>query len=222
MNEHISKIIEELVEGAFEIARKNVNEDCNITKATPSAYGISDATASGNPSPDHKDLFIMMPWEDDEQKSTMLQMLGEKCYKESVSKVILVIDAAMKGYDKKPDFTTEQPLSYPESMRTDCFIVLFLDFSDSNENLLRIYPYKRKDKNIIREEIIYFNDDKAPFNGDVVEYVSIGFLRAGIFDEYEKREILDSQFNDDVGDKLLSGVLERYPGASLGKPLNRE
>lgn len=220
MNDHISKIIDELVEGSFGIAQENINKDCNLTKATPAAYCISDATASGNPSPDNKDLFIMMPWEDDEQKSIMLQKIGERCYKDSISKIVLVIDSAMKTYEKEPDITTEQPLSYPESMRTDCFMVLFLDFKDSNENSLKAYPYKREKDNIIREEAICFDDSNSFSNSRIFEEMSIGFLKAGIFDEYEKKEILDSQFNNDVGNKILLGVLERYPGAALGKPLN--
>ena len=216
MNDQLSKLIEDIVNYTFELAQENVDKDCNNTKVVPVAFCISDIAANGYPIPKDDDTVIMLPWEDDEQQTEMLRMVGDKCYKNNKSKVIIILDAAMKEFNHEPDFVTDQPLTYPENMRVECFVLFYIDFLDAEENFFRVFPYKRVGDKVIRIEDNSSRNSRVVFNNPVPGFICFGFLKAGIVDEYVKRNIIDNQFNKDVGDTLLRAVLEKYPGATLG------
>jgi hypothetical protein len=211
MREDIENLIEKFVDKSFEVARESIHKDCNSTKVTPVAFGFSD---SGT---DH--CMILLPWEDDESKCSMLKELGSKCYEENLMSVAFICDAVMKSYSKKPDSITEMPLTFPPNERIDCLILVHIDFKDPKENQFNVYPYKIVDGNIAREKPVIYNDPSSSMDSLVMSCIAYGFLNAATFDEYLKREILKESFTKEVGKVLLLAVLEKYPGAALGASL---
>jgi hypothetical protein len=208
MKKDIENLIVKFVDKGFEVAYGNIHKDCNSTKVTPAAFGFSE---SGT---DH--FMILLPWEDDESKCSMLKELGSKCYEENLMSVALINDAVMKAYSKKPDPITEMPLTFPPSERIDCLTLVYIDFKDSKENQFKVHPYKVIEGNIVREEPVIYNDPSFSIDSLIMSCISYGFLNAAISDEYNKREILKDSLTREVGEMLLSAVLEKYPGAALG------
>jgi len=208
MTEDIRILLEDFVNHGFSIAEENVDKDCDTTRVTSAALGISESAKSG--------FLAELPWEDDKSKILMLHELGKKCYEEKMVSVALLNDAAMKQYKNKPDHDTELPLTYPPDMRVDCLILCFIDFKNPKENLFKSHPYKITGGKLVREEPISFVDSMVSMDSLLMNCISLGFLKAAIFDQYQKKEILNTSFSKEVGDMLLKEVLKEYPGATLG------
>jgi len=208
MKKDTRDLIAKFVDKGFEVAQGNIHRDCNSTKVTPAALGFSESGTNH--------CMIMLPWEDDESKCSMLKELGGKCYEEGLMSVALINDAVMKAYSKKPDSITEMPLTYPTSERIDCLTLVYIDFKDPKENLFKVHPYNVIEGNIVREEPVIYNNPSFSIDSLIMSCISYGFLNAAIFDEYKKREILKDSLTIEVGKMLLSAVLEKYPGAALG------
>lgn len=211
MHEDINKMLDRFVNHAFSIVEQNLAKDCNVTKVTSAAMGIRESNDN--------DFLVMLPWKDDETKVQMLNELGMLCYEEKLKSIAVLNDAIMKQYDHKEVCETEKPITYPPSMRIDCIMLCYIDFKDSKENMLKVYPYKITEGRLIREEPL------IPFTGDTIvemdsllmSCISLGFLKAAMFDQYQKKEIVDTSFSKDIGNMLLQEVLKEYPGAALGK-----
>jgi hypothetical protein len=203
MIDRINTILSDFVELSFEVAKNKDIKDSNTPLITPSVMALSEK----------QPLIMMLPWEDGESKLAMLQAVGEKCHEVEAYNVALISDAALKSYTHKITSEEEVPLAYPSSMRTDCFILVYIDFKDPKENFIRTYPYKKVDGKIVREPESTSKTDKI--SSILMESLSFGFIRAAMFSEFKAREA--PQFDNGVGDDMLKCVLERYPGAALGR-----
>jgi hypothetical protein len=209
MTKDIQIMLDGFVNHAFSIVEENLAKDCNVTKVTSAAMGIQESGENN--------FLAMLPWEDDESKVRMLNELGMLCYDEKLMSVALVNDAVMKQYAHKDVCETDKPITYPPDMRVDCVILCYINFKDPKENMFKAYPYKITEGKLIREEPLSFTGDTiAAMDSLIMNCVSFGFLKAAIFDQYQKKEIVDASFSKDVGDMLMQDVLKEYPGATLG------
>lgn len=208
MKKDIENLIVKFVDNGFDIASKNLHKDCNSTKVTPAALGFSESGTNN--------CVVLLPWEDDESKCSMLKEFGSKCYEENIMSIALINDAVMKAYTKKPDPITEMPITFPPNERIDCLTLIYIDFKNPKENQFKVHPYKVIEGKIVREEPIIYKDPSFSLDSLIMSCISFGFLNAAIFDEYNKREILKDSLTKEIGEMLLSAVLEKYPGAALG------
>lgn len=210
MNENIKQLLDDFMDKGFEIAAERLHRDANCQKVCPAALGIGDAG-------DHN-LLAMLPWEDDVDKKELLMELGSQCYNKEINKVALLVDAAMKQYETLPDIDTEFPLSYPPSMRQDCFILSYIDFKDPKENCFTICPYKVLDGKLHREPSIQFSKTVLSMSSNILSMISFGFTKSAMADKIDKKEIIGDNLNIEIGKAILAEVLTEFPGATLGVP----
>ena len=199
-------LLSDFVDHAFKILGDTPPSNSTGSALMPAALAMSD----------DKDFLILLTWNDEASRTEMLRQLGEKCYKDNLLNLGYINDGAMKAYETKPDANTDLPLMYPPSMRKECLILMVLDFMDSKNNYIKIYPYKRNDKGIIREADFDFQGGMEIMDSSIMSNISFGFVRAAMLDLFEQKEILDSALTPEIGDKLLMEALVKYPGATLG------
>ena len=77
---------------------------------------------------------IIIHYETDEDKYKNYYLVGKVAKSYSADAIILVNDAAMRGFEKLEDFqyakknyASESPLTYPESMRKEVIVILVID-----------------------------------------------------------------------------------------------
>lgn len=203
MNANDEILLKEFLNQGFAIITENAKLDSNKLKVTPAALCI--------PQEGNINQLIVLPWTDDESKIEMLKALGEKCFAEKLTKVILLTDAAMKQYDHMPDIETEFPLSYPPDMRIECLMATIIDFTDQKGDDLRIFPYEIKDGKLIRKEEFPSKTDVIRSDSLLVYNIILGFVKSALVEESYLQEV-HGELTEEIATKLFKCILTKYPG----------
>lgn len=202
MEKELEEVINGFVEQGFTIAQKNVNTDGRKVEPVVFVFG------------ENQIYVILVPWDNNEAKIATLKEVGKKCVELDAHRLALLVDVAMKKYDNPEDALyasrnpeTEAPLSYPESMRIDGLLINYMDFKDPDDELLRMYPYKVKDGQIVREPM---QDLPGNFTGTLKNALTFGFVQACIMKEFRIREMdtMDTTLVEDI----LDTIIKDYPG----------
>jgi len=133
-----------------------------------------------------------VPFKNDTQKRGMYLALGASMKPLGSSRVILINDAAMKTYDKSKDWeidVTEQPLTYPESMREDGIFLQDINMkTDRIEGYFMRYENK-KDAPRFYHDLKHLNAGHDGMGGFIIECVMEGYKESDQFMEEMKREL---------------------------------
>ena len=151
-----------------------------------------------------------LPWENDEEKGKLLLVLGVSLKKFDSHEVIFLSDVAMRsiGTDDpketrkmkeyyKENHATEQPLSYPKSMREDG---IYLQYMDLNLNHTKAYFKRYEDRENeprFYHELKCIDKGAKSMGGLIIEQISYG---------YENAEEIIKKI------KELPGMPENFPG----------
>ncbi len=121
----------EMVKDMNKVAKKNLQKD---GKVSPIAFIIKN-----------KEILVpvLLSFHNDQDKQTGYTMVGVVAQYLSADTVILINDVAMREYKNKTEadyailnYSTENPLTYPESMRQDGIYFLSISFETR-----KIYGY---------------------------------------------------------------------------------
>lgn len=132
-----------------------------------------------------------LPFRNDIEKSAIYLALGVAVRKFSGSRVIMINDVAMRKIDPKDmeefkkNYTTEQPLTYPESMRQDG---IFLQ--DMNMETGRIEGYFMRYKNLKDAPRCYYdlehiNKNKDSMGGGIPGRITEGYNSPELMSELD-------------------------------------
>jgi len=207
MDKNLEKLYMDFVNYGFEEASKNSGLDSNQIRMTPMALGIDKDMEASN--------LFKLPWVDDHSKIELLIELGSVCFERNINKIGLIIDTAMKQYETPLDGITDQPLTYPPNMRVDCIVLLYIDFMDADERVFRVFPYTITEGTLVRKEELKF--DKNNMNSRISDGIFFGFIKSAMLSSMQEKKIMNSQLSNEIGDKILKEVIEKYPGVFLKK-----
>ena len=128
---------------------------------------------------DKKKGIIMLPFGNEKEKEAVCKQLGRTLIDHNVKKFLLVTDAAMRIMDKKnaqytqDNYESESPLTYPESMRTECLVHLSVDFTKETKESTEcsVWCYKKENKEVIFLEEKSMGND---FQSKLLAYIAEG------------------------------------------------
>lgn len=118
----------------------------------------------------------MLPFRDDEEKSALYYGLGIGMKKYNADRVILINDVALKTYDKPVNISvTEQPLTYPESMREDGIFIQDINIVTGRvDGYFQRYENK-KDAPRFYHELKHLNKNGESMGGDLLNQIKEGY-----------------------------------------------
>lgn len=204
MHEFYKALYETFVEGLFKETEKRNKTDSNLWNLVPTALCLNE---------DQPHMYLL-PWKTDDEKVSMLRALGKKCYEHKITKIGIIVDIAMKSYNKIPEDDTQLPLTYPPEMRIEAFFLTYMDLKEPSENDFRLFPYKLINGKVVRSEETFFKENTISMQSIFSNEILLGFLSSAMMDELQKREIMHVELNKELGDSLLDAVLKDYPGAA--------
>lgn len=196
---NIKDILNHIIEMEFSFAEEKDLENSNSCLIIPSVYAISGNQIN----------IIKMPF-DDETKVQMLKTAGRQCHEWKCHQIAIVTDIAYKQYpdtNMTPD-STELPLTYPRSMRTDALLLQYVDLKNSENNTSIISPYTIENGKIIRKEFEFKEDGKL--KSKLIYDFLIGFIS-----HFLAEKIADISIEDISTEKAMSigdELLKIYPG----------
>lgn len=179
--------VEEILKSFLENAKEQLKEEEFVPVALPLEFTEDDI--------DIKDA-IPVIFEDDSDKISTLLDIGAACWFQDVEDVVLVLPGCGRKVDDMEKFIenyeTEKPSLYPESMRDDYLMLVFLDLIDEDFKVL-FCKYKRVDKEIVFEEASF--EDSNKMQSGIVEFIVQGWnlMYRFLSDEDEESETEEKQ-----------------------------
>jgi hypothetical protein len=204
MNQLTDKFIEEI---------KNLNITILQTVLDRGEDFIAKAHIFG----EDQDYVVMTPFASDEEKFSMLNEVGKLSYENKAHQVIFVSDSYLRHYNKEEDFKTavdnwdtERPSLYPDSMRTAAILMYILDFKDSKNEKLFIYPYRIENKKVIMLDEMKDLYESSSYNGLIKSSIIEGFVREVLVDFLKKKEIVLENYTKGRNMEELKDIMSEF------------
>lgn len=134
----------------------------------------------------------MLPFKNDKEKLALYFALGVAMKEKGCHRVIIITDVAVRKIDMNPEnaekvkeyfkrnILTEQPLTYPESMREDGIYLQLIDFEEDRSDAYFKRYENRKDTPRFYHELVRMNKNAGKIGGDIYEYVKRGYELEGV------------------------------------------
>jgi len=162
---------------------------------------------------------IMLEFDSDETKYQAFESVGMIMAREECHEVVIVVDAITRFPSSKEEakyvldnWETEQPSSYPESMRQDCLVIQSINFKGMDAFVL--LPYKKKDGVVeFVEPPEYAKVNKRiEMQGMIRDSVAMGFLKAMVM----------KRLRDDPSTTMAAMAGDKDAMLKMGDNLKRE
>jgi len=123
-------------------------------------------------------------------KSVAFKALGEFCFDNLISRVVLIIDTYMKEYRgvSDPSKIDKLPSEYPPEERGEALMILSADFRDLTAGQTLMAPYERKGS------MISFASDKMESN-DIFHGIIPACIFGGFLYGFLKKKVLQDTEN---------------------------
>jgi hypothetical protein len=126
---------------------------------------------------------VMVKYKDDEEKHAFYASLGAFCQLKGATEILLINDAALKSYDSNEsmekaleNYSTESPLTYPPTLRTECIIIMAYNLK-TKESVLIAQPYKE-----VNDTYEWFDimEDIENFDSGLIDSIEDGYTKRNI------------------------------------------
>jgi len=162
---------------------------------------------------EEEEKVIFLPFGDDEEKRNILLAVGALAFEEECHQMIFISDTYVRKMETpaqakevEENWATEQPSTYPDSLRSEAIVMQALDFKEPKNEKLYIMIYKKKDN-----EIIDIDESSMPtesVGGAIKGYLSDGFCRAKVIDTLQRKEITIDQLSSTPQPDLYEVLIE--------------
>jgi hypothetical protein len=150
---------------------------------------------------------IFLPFGNDEEKREILLAVGAVAYEENCHQLVFISDTYVRKMNTEAqakevaeNWETEQPSTYPDSLRSEAIIMLAVDFKSSKNEKMYVILYKKEGNRVV--DIDESTMPSEVIGGAIKRYLSDGFCRAKIIDVLQRKELTIDQLSSVSRSKL--------------------